>query len=873
MSMLLRLNLPVVLAAYVLLLSAMATSAKPVDQETARRVAITQHRLAHAGDGPYPTFSSASFSLAYQARAAVTVADTQTVYYVFNAPNASGFVIVAGDDAVEPVLGYSTTGSFSMSRPSPEFMWWMGLYQRQIVDAARRHVIAPAGVARMWEAMQAPTQAGSTPAPVQAAAAVGPLLKTEWDQSPYYNALCPFDRSANERTVTGCVATAVSQIMKYHNYPQRGRGDHGYSHQAYGYLYANFANATYNWAAMPNRVTGPNDAVALLMYHVGVSCDMSYGTGSSGGSGAYPSDAAEALKRYFDYKETVRNVERSSYNDNAWNSLIRSELDNSRPVEYHGFGDGSGHSFVCDGYNGNYFHINWGWDGQYNGYFLLSDLTPDNVGTGGGSGSYNTAQGAIIGIEPGSPVAGEASLEMAANLRVSPNPSTANGIVTVTFDLHNTGTSTFKGDYCVALFDADGQFTRYLGGVWQNMQLGANNHYTNGLTSRDTLFGVYPGTYTAVVFAKPTDQEWVPVAAGSYTNQTELVLQQAQYASDLRIYDVPTTQPDQVHAGETFTLHTDFANDGQSRFNGDISVWAYTLDGNTEIGQLAIREGLTLNANNHYTNGLTFNCSALDVPAGKYMLALFNRDQGGDWQFINPGDYVNPIIIDILPSVLAADRYEPNDAQGSAARLSLSFSGGNGTAGTDGANIHASRNDDYYRIDLPAGYDYTFHAVLHDSWTDEAAGYTNDVSVMWNAGEGWSDVYDDSTDAFTVRGGRALLLKVQSLFLGTLGTYDLDLRATRTTSAVPADPETPHLALEAYPNPASTSLDVRLDPRYGRILELSLLDAAGRSVRTVAGDAVGSALHLDVADIPSGAYIVRATTDRGTLVRRVMVQH
>lgn len=852
----------------ILLLAAQAL-AKPVGVDVARRVAAAQYSIVRSDAAEFPSVASAEFTLAFQART-VAAADTVTAYYVFNAPDG-GFVIVAGDDAVTPVLGYSTEGAFTMSRPSPQFTWWMRRYERQIADVIASRRTAPPDVQRNWRELTEPGRSKRSGASAQSAA-VGPLVKTQWDQAPYYNALCPFDAAANERTVTGCVATAIAQIMKYHGSPARGNGDHGYSHQRYGYLYANFANATYEWGSMPNRVTGPNQAVAQLMYHVGVACEMSYGPSASGGSGAYPSEAAAALVRYFGYRNTTRTVERESYSDNAWAALIRSEIDNGRPVEYHGFGDGSGHSFICDGYDGAYFHMNWGWDGSYNGNFLLSNLAPDGVGTGGGAGSYNEAQGAIIGIAPERPVAGEASIAMYTSLSVTPNPVTANGIVTVAYNVSNTGTSDFSGDYCVALFDGSGAFVRYLGGIRSGMSLKANYHYTNSLTDDDTLFGVSPGTYYAAVYWRPAGKEWIVAAAGSQRNSATLEVRPASYPSDLVIYAAPTTTPTVLHAGEPFTLHTDFANAGNLDFTGDIGVFAYTLDGESEVGDVAIRENLQLGAGNHWINGLTFECSGLAVQPGRYLFAFFNRPQGGDWEFVNPGNYVNPLIVDILPSAITADRYEPNDAQGSAFRLTLNYSGSNGTANTAGSNIHEGSNYDYYRIDLASGYTYDLAAFVRDSWNDEAGGYTNDVSVMWNAGDGWSDVYDDTTDAFRVEGGRAVIFKVQPLYTGTIGTYRLDIGARRTVSSVEPD-AAPAFALSAYPSPASGTLYVHLAPQAGTIASLRLVDALGATVWQGSNPSGGQTVQADVGGVPSGAYTLVAETSRGLISRRIIVQH
>ena len=186
--------------------------------------------------------------------------------------------------------------------------------------------------------------------------------------------------------------------MKYWEYPSQGIGFHSYNEDDYGTLSANFASTTYNWAAMPNNVTSSNNAVATLMYHCGVSVDMNYGVG---GSSAQTLDVANALINYFGYSPQIEGLYKTNYSNVQWINLLKTDLDNNRPIQYAGSGNGGGHSFVCDGYDNNdWFHFNWGWGGSSDGYFDLDYLNPGSLGTGGGTGGFNTNQRAIIGIQP-----------------------------------------------------------------------------------------------------------------------------------------------------------------------------------------------------------------------------------------------------------------------------------------------------------------------------------------------------------------------------------------------------------------------------------------------------------------------------------------
>jgi len=190
--------------------------------------------------------------------------------------------------------------------------------------------------------------------------AAGPLLETLWNQEPYYNDLCP------QNTPIGCVATAMSQIMRYHQWPQNGIGWHKYEHTAYGTQYAHFEETTYSWSSMPIQLTSnsTNDeilAVATLCYHAGVSVDMNY---DPEGSGAFSRDVLYALTNYFNYDPTTIQIHTfDSTNQTNWINMIKAEIDAGRPVYYAGSSDASGgHAWVCDGYNdGNELHINWGW--------------------------------------------------------------------------------------------------------------------------------------------------------------------------------------------------------------------------------------------------------------------------------------------------------------------------------------------------------------------------------------------------------------------------------------------------------------------------------------------------------------------------------
>ncbi len=326
------------------------------------------------------------------------------LFYVFNQVQGSGFVIVSGDDNIKPILGYSLESNFDETNLSPQVAYWLSEYEKQIAFAVESNVQNIAEK-QQWEFIssnQIAVKRGTT--------AVKPLLKTTWDQGTFYNDSCPFDNTAKKRVPVGCVATAMAQTMKYWGYPNKGVSSTSYTHTTYGLLKASFGNTTYNWAAMPNKVSSSNTEVARLMYHCGVALNMMYGPDGSGSWATYDARYAKSanmhlsLIDYFQYDNTsISSIFKRDFTDQAWQDKLKTELNQARVIVYCG-NDGtgkSGHCFVFDGYDLNdFFHIDWGWSGAFNGYFTITNLVPNGTGTGGGSGNYSSNQEAVIGIRP-----------------------------------------------------------------------------------------------------------------------------------------------------------------------------------------------------------------------------------------------------------------------------------------------------------------------------------------------------------------------------------------------------------------------------------------------------------------------------------------
>lgn len=308
--------------------------------------------------------------------------------YIFNFPDGRGHIAVAADDRVHPVLYYNNQHIYRDTDDFPlQYTAWMNSYLDQVEYVIQHDLPAGQNNEDAWQAML-----HKTPMPGRGTTAVTPLLTTTWNQNCYYNGACPEDAAGPcGRALAGCGATAMAQVMKYHNWPAIGKGYHSYYEPDYGTLSADFGNTVYNWAGMPNNLSSSNANVATLLYHCGVSIDMDYGPYSSY---SYATDIADALGTYFSYNPGCMYYYKDNYSVTTWENMLKDDLDNSQPIVYRGTGNYGGHLFVCDGYSGtNYFHFNWGWSGTYNGYYYLNNLNP-------GQYTFTDGQGAILDVYP-----------------------------------------------------------------------------------------------------------------------------------------------------------------------------------------------------------------------------------------------------------------------------------------------------------------------------------------------------------------------------------------------------------------------------------------------------------------------------------------
>ena len=358
-------------------------------------------------------------------------------YYVFN-NDAGGFVIIAGDDAVAPVLGYTSTGAFDANNLPEGLKDLLKSYEQQI-----------AALGKNYKANTTSTRAEFTGEKL--------LNTAKWNQG------APFNKYTPNNYVTGCVATAGAIVMKHHGYPAKGVGSHSYTWNGQN-LTASFEH-DYDWANMPVMYTGDNDAafdgVARLMSDLGIAVNMQY---ANGGSASALEDLVTALKKYFGYSKYARHLKIEDLGAEAWNGRLRAEIDANRPILYSAADSNvGGHSFVIDGYKDESFSVNWGWGGYCDGFYRVGALNPEVDGTPQGD-QYNSSQAAVFALQPSD---GKEVLSNLRFIKVDGYLETMNMNVTdvkagknltlYLLPLQSYGENSYTGKIAIALKNAKGE--------------------------------------------------------------------------------------------------------------------------------------------------------------------------------------------------------------------------------------------------------------------------------------------------------------------------------------------------------------------------------------------------------------------------------
>ncbi|MCH5226461.1 MAG: C10 family peptidase [Muribaculaceae bacterium] len=497
------------------LASALGATAAPISPEEALR------RAQASGNVMVPLEGTRAIAMP-QLKMTLDTPDGEAALYVFENVANDGFMVVSADDAAIPLLGYSDKGTIDPANLPPALEYWLGEYARQIEYARANGATTRNGLANYsitlpdWEPIK-------------------PMLKTIWNQDAPFNNKCP-QISYNGKTYqgyTGCVATAMSQVMNYYQYPAKGKGSINYTTQTLQMpLSLNFSTITFDWDNMldsylGNYTAAQGNAVATLMQAAGYGVEMDYVPGSSGAaSGLIP----YALINYFSYDPGVIYTTRDMYTYTEWATKIYNNLKEVGPLIYDGSGEAGGHSFVCDGYDKDgYFHFNWGWSGLSDGYYLLDAMDPPALGIGGGGGGFIFNQDAIFNIRKpvsGSTTPEQSELVLAGSLTgvIAGNNLTfvPTGAASPGWEYQGTGTLNFYmgiGYVNADTPDAGYQFQAQYSGSSPKRYSLTGQYYVRadaGVGVDLTRVNLTPGTKYKIVSAYQdlSNQQWNVVEAG-----------------------------------------------------------------------------------------------------------------------------------------------------------------------------------------------------------------------------------------------------------------------------------------------------------------------------------------------------------------------
>ena len=829
-------------------------AAKPVDRTTALRVASN-----------FMSLNGVSAQLTD-----ITLQSTYSNFYIFTA-GEGGFVLVSADDCVTPILAYSTHSAFDARHIPENVKSVLDQYEEEIAVSQQEEGL-PAD--SDWQTLIA----GTLPEPVDPTA-VAPLLSTSWGQQPYYNNLCPYDNNYSERTVTGCVATATAQIMKKWNHPTTGYGSNSYvssnDYSNYGTQSADFGATTYQWSSMPNSITSSSsstqvNAVATLMYHIGVAVEMEFDISSHGGSAAsnynyfgYIETTAEsALQRNFKYRADMAALAREDYSNAEYINLLKADLDAGRPILYSGRDSDGGHSFVCDGYNtSDKFHINWGWRGSYDGYYTMGALNPAGGGTGANAGTYNLSNVALTRIQP--------------NTDWSPTGTTtvtANATGGTGCSVSGAGSYAFGDTIHLHAVAATGyHFTGWSDGCKFNPRECIANGGTLSFTAQfeplggDTITYCPGNRYLTSLGASSGTSKWgIRIPASALTSGQALTKVQffatATGSHTITVYSGTSSPTTTLHSGTFSVSGTGWRT---------VNLGAVTPTSGEDLW-IAFSTTQSHPAAMSYSGGHNYGLlwgSNLSY-AGYTQCSWMIRAIFGDGT--PPAPPANPCLITSFPFTETFDdtsRYSclyRHDANGDGQSWAIidSF----GTNYSHAAYImYAVQADDYLilpGITTPGNYTITW----------KARAYRNNYPESYQVYAGNTMIFSETISAtnltsrsatFTVAAGDTVNPKFRYISDDMYAFFIDDVTISNTPPA--SIDETAGDAWRIHPNPATNAVTI-LGIGQAKVI---IKDLTGRMVATHNVTAGGS---IDVSDLAAGAYFLQITSDGTNAIRKLIIK-
>lgn len=560
--------------------------------------------------------------------------------YVFGAGDG-GYLVVSADDVAPAVLGYGDDGAqLSADNMPPAMRYWLDSYAAQIAYARSNG-------AGEYVKGKAPERA-----------AIAPMVTTRWNQDAPYNDDCP--EVGGVRCVTGCVATALAQVLNYHKYPTKGTGTKSYSWNGQT-LSFDYGSTTFEWGEMSNTYGSESTAaqkktVATLMYACGVGVKMQYTTQESG---ATTVDVPGFLVDNMGYSKSTRYVPRDYYGLSEWEDVVYNNLKEYGATQYSGQSNEGGHSFVCDGYDKDgYFHINWGWGGMSDGYFLLTALDPETQGIGGSNSGFNFSQDIIAGMKPASE--GDVAVpNLYCDNGIEPMQTTVQKGASVAFagNVINYGISEAKGTMGIKITNAAGESV---------YSAGSSNVSLPSMTYVQEFGAVVPsdlpdGTYTVTPAFRDSEGAWHDIRIAMSAPQKVIMTVSGNTVtfSEAQPPQVTVTNvkaESEFYSGSNYLVSATVTNTGDSEYYGNICLLfltdAGTITARGAYTTLDLQPGESQELS--YLSGyMNVQGSAVDMPAGTYRAFFGSVDsQSGEVTELSP--MINVTVKEAAATVLSA---------------------------------------------------------------------------------------------------------------------------------------------------------------------------------------------------------------------------
>lgn len=758
--------------------------------------------------------------------------DTTDAFYIYGYPTG-GFVIVSSDDCAIPILGYSD-GRFNRDSIPDNMRYWLSVYADEIHAASNSS-----------DAATQPTETVSSNSTYSAT--VSPLLgNIMWDQNTPYNNKIP------DKMATGCVATAMAQVMKYHEYPAKGAGSYSYTFKGRTFS-ANFAESTYDWNNMLDVYSGVNystaeaNAVATLTYDCGVSVNMQYTQDS--GSAAELFGIVEALINYFGYDPNTQYYSRDYYYSNEWINMLKKELNEGRPLLY--FANDAketyGHAFVVDGYDtSNRMHMNWGWSGDLNGYFVINALTIEVEGL-----DFSSFQYFIGGLQPkttGTSYTPQLDLIDQLTVKSSEVARSASFIVNGNM-LYNCGTA-FSGSVSGALYK-ENSLVCLVGTVRSNAVIASDNKLTVSSSVFTIPSDISSGDYQFYLVAKgKTSDHWEPIrmksALRNYYNvhvtASTVTFSEPKLRDALDVTSVKVTNKLYESYNGYFSMNV---KNLSREFNSYLGIELVSVSDTSH--QVVDYNRPFLSA--FSSSDFTFSGS-VTVPAGSYKIYPVLSYDRKTWSRLYSEDKAETVLVYPKPS----GHYTIKQASGfSILRspiatkdfLEMSVSVQNtGSAPFDRTlfvRISTPESVNVSRYDRP---------VFVESATTQTINFSFPVEL--NAGDYRVTLYYiDSNNNEQLLSGTTNQIGTFSVSTDVTGMEELLIDSS----------------LKVYPTFASDYLTI---DSQQEIQKLEVINSSGQRVDL--RNAVGRDYQLPVGHLKSGLYLLRVTTSDGSFVRKFIKQ-